>query len=55
MATRNYLDIKIHGPGTVPQLDSALRATGITLDREALDRLDAIFPGHDPAPEEYAW
>jgi len=33
-----------------------LRALEITLDQEALDRLDSIFPGPGgSAPEAYAW
>ncbi len=46
----------IVGPRTVEQLDGALRAVHITLDEEALGRLDQIFPGPGgPAPEAYAW
>jgi len=45
----------IIGPRTQEQLDSAIRALGVTLDAAALARLDEIFPGHKPAPENYAW
>jgi aryl-alcohol dehydrogenase-like predicted oxidoreductase len=45
----------IVGPRTQEQLDSALRATTIELDAAALARLDEIFPGKKPAPEQYAW
>jgi aryl-alcohol dehydrogenase-like predicted oxidoreductase len=45
----------IVGPRTQQQLDSALRALELTLDAAALARLDEIFPGKKPAPEEYAW
>jgi aryl-alcohol dehydrogenase-like predicted oxidoreductase len=45
----------ITGPRTMEQLDSAVRAVDIRLDQDALDKLDAIFPGHKPAPEDYAW
>ncbi len=45
----------IIGPRHKEQLESALRATSITLDQESLSRLDEIFPGHRPAPEDYAW
>jgi len=45
----------IVGPRTREQLDSAVRALDITLDEKALARLDEIFPGHRPAPEDYAW
>lgn len=46
----------IIGPRTVDQLDSAIRATEITLDAEVLAKLDAIFPGPGgEAPKAYAW
>ncbi len=46
----------IVGPRTLDQLEGALRATEITLDAGALDRLDKIFPGPGgQAPEAYAW
>ena len=45
----------IIGPRTQGQLDAALRALDVELDAEALARLDEIFPGHKPAPEDYAW
>ncbi|RKG66856.1 aldo/keto reductase [Corallococcus exercitus] len=45
----------IIGPRTAAQLDSALRALDVKLDEKALARLDEIFPGHKPAPEDYAW
>ena len=45
----------IIGPRTQGQLDAAVRALDITLDLDALGRLDAIFPGRRPAPEDYAW
>jgi aryl-alcohol dehydrogenase-like predicted oxidoreductase len=45
----------IIGPRTQDQLDSAVRALGVTLDASALSRLDEIFPGKKPAPEHYAW
>lgn len=45
----------IIGPRTMEQLDAAERAVEITLDESALKRLDEIFPGHKPAPEDYAW
>ena len=45
----------IIGPRTQDQLDSAVRALGVTLDASALARLDEIFPGHKTAPEDYAW
>lgn len=46
----------IIGPRTAGQLDGALRALEITLDEQALARLDEIFPGPGgAAPEAYAW
>ncbi|WP_188673586.1 aldo/keto reductase [Subtercola lobariae] len=45
----------IVGPRTQGQLDSALRAVDLKLDVAALARLDEIFPGKKPAPEQYAW
>lgn len=45
----------IIGPRTIEQLDGALRALEIELSKETLDKLDEIFPGHKPAPEDYAW
>jgi aryl-alcohol dehydrogenase-like predicted oxidoreductase len=46
----------IIGPRTVDQLDSSLRALEVTLDEEALTRLDEIWPGPGgTAPEAYAW
>ncbi|KIS29170.1 oxidoreductase [Arthrobacter sp. SPG23] len=45
----------IVGPRTQEQLDAAIRALDVTLDSDALKRLDDIFPGHRTAPEDYAW
>jgi len=45
----------IVGPRTREQLDAGIRALEVELDAAALERLDAIFPGHKPAPEDYAW
>ncbi|MDR6791901.1 aryl-alcohol dehydrogenase-like predicted oxidoreductase [Pseudarthrobacter oxydans] len=44
----------IVGPRTQEQLDAAVRALDVTLDADALKRLDDIFPGHRTAPEDYA-
>ena len=43
------------GPRTIEQLDTAVAALDLTLDEATLARLDEIFPGHQPAPEDYAW
>lgn len=45
----------IIGPRTAGQLDSAERAVELKLDADTLKKLDAIFPGHKTAPEDYAW
>jgi aryl-alcohol dehydrogenase-like predicted oxidoreductase len=45
----------IIGPRTQAQLDAGLRALEVTLDADALARLDEIFPGKKTAPEHYAW
>ena len=46
----------IVGPRTLEQLESAVRATEISLDEEILNKLDAIFPGPGgEAPKAYAW
>ncbi len=46
----------IIGPRTIEQLESTLRATEITLDKETLEKLDRIFPGPGgEAPKAYAW
>jgi aryl-alcohol dehydrogenase-like predicted oxidoreductase len=46
----------IIGPRTDEQLVSALRALDIQLEKDALERLDAIWPGPGgEAPEAYAW
>lgn len=45
----------IIGPRNLQQLESAVRAASISIDLASLARLDKIFPGHRPAPEDYAW
>ena len=45
----------IIGPRTGEQLEAAIRSLEVRLDEAALGRLDEIFPGHKPAPEDYAW
>ena len=46
----------IIGPRTLEQLESAVRATEITLDDDVLKKLDEIFPGPGgEAPMAYAW
>jgi aryl-alcohol dehydrogenase-like predicted oxidoreductase len=45
----------IVGPRTMEQLDGNLKSLDIELDAEMLAKMDEIFPGHQPAPEGYAW
>lgn len=45
----------IIGPGSLAQLESALRVPELKLSQAYLDRLDEIFPACGPAPEAYAW
>ncbi len=46
----------IIGPRTIEQLESAVRATEIVLDGDALAKLNEIFPGPGgEAPMAYAW
>ena len=55
LLTRPAVTGPIIGPRTVDQLDESLRALDLHLDEKVLARLDEIFPGHRPAPEDYAW
>lgn len=45
----------IIGPRTMEQLEGSLRALEIKLDEETNKKINEIFPGHKPAPEDYAW
>ena len=45
----------IIGPRTMEQLDGTQRTLDVKLDEDALRRLDEIWPGHQTAPEDYAW
>ena len=45
----------IIGPRTQEQLEGSLRALEIQLDEETNQKINEIFPGHKPAPEDYAW
>ena len=56
LLTRPGVASPIIGPRTVEQLDGSLRSLEISLDDDALTRLDEIFPGPGgTAPEAYAW
>jgi aryl-alcohol dehydrogenase-like predicted oxidoreductase len=45
----------IIGPRTMEQLQGSLRALDIQISDETNKKLDEIFPGHKPSPEDYAW
>lgn len=55
LLSRPGVTAPIVGPRTMEHFDGALRSLEVTLDEETLKALDAIFPGHRPAPEDYAW
>jgi len=55
LLTRPAVTAPIIGPRTTAQFEGALEAVEITLSDDVLARLDALFPGHKPAPEDYAW
>ncbi|MDA8044744.1 MAG: aldo/keto reductase [Actinomycetota bacterium] len=52
---RPAVSAPIIGPRTMEHFEGALRSLEVTLEEDTLKRLDAIFPGHRPAPEDYAW
>jgi aryl-alcohol dehydrogenase-like predicted oxidoreductase len=45
----------IIGPRTNEQMEGSLRALEIALSDETRKQLDELFPGHKPAPEDFAW
>jgi aryl-alcohol dehydrogenase-like predicted oxidoreductase len=55
LLTRPAVCSPIIGPRTIEQLTTSLRALELELDAASLAELDSIFPGHKPAPEDYAW
>ena len=55
LLSRPAVTAPIIGPRTREQLDTALAAVELEISPEHLGRLDQIFPGHKPAPEDYAW
>ncbi len=55
LLSRPGVTAPIVGPRTMDHFDGSLRSLEITLNDETLKALDAIFPGHRPAPEDYAW
>ena len=55
LLSRPAVTAPIVGPRTMEQLDSSLRALEVSLDADALARIDEIWPGFKTAPEDYAW
>jgi aryl-alcohol dehydrogenase-like predicted oxidoreductase len=55
LLSRPAVTAPIVGPRTMAQLDGSLRALEVTLDDDALARIDEIWPGYKTAPEDYAW
>lgn len=55
LLSRPAVTAPIIGPRIADQLDSAVRASELTLESATLEKLDEIFPGHRTAPEDYAW
>ncbi|ADI08017.1 putative sugar-phosphate dehydrogenase [Streptomyces bingchenggensis BCW-1] len=55
LLTRPGVTGPIVGPRVAEQLDSAIRASELTLSEELLTSLDEIFPGTGPSPEAFAW
>ncbi|HEU5034773.1 MAG TPA: aldo/keto reductase [Mycobacteriales bacterium] len=45
----------IIGPRTIEQLDEMVGVLDVELEEKTLARLDEIWPGHQTAPEDYAW
>jgi len=52
--TDGFLVLK-HGKTRREEAQRAIQALELELERETLGRLDGIFPGYRPAPEDYAW
>jgi aryl-alcohol dehydrogenase-like predicted oxidoreductase len=55
LLSRPAVTAPIVGPRTMAQLDGSLRALEVTLEDDALARIDEIWPGYKTAPEDYAW
>lgn len=55
LLSRPAVTAPIIGPRTPAHLDAAIGAFDLKLDQKTLDHLDELFPGHRPAPEDYAW
>lgn len=48
LLTRPAVTAPIIGPRTLAHLDAAVAALDLKLDQKTLDRLDELFPGHQP-------
>lgn len=55
LLTRKGVTAPIIGPRTIEQLDGAIRALELQLSDAHLQKLDEIWPGYKPAPEQYSW
>jgi aryl-alcohol dehydrogenase-like predicted oxidoreductase len=55
LLSRDGVTGPIIGPRTSDQLAHAAGALDVGLDDATLARLDEIWPGHQSAPEDYAW
>lgn len=52
----NVVTYPIIGPRTIDQLDQNVKASGLKLEKDILQKLDEIWPGPgNQAPEAYAW
>ncbi|MBU2494665.1 MAG: aldo/keto reductase [Bacteroidetes bacterium] len=52
----NVVTSPIIGPRTIDQLDQNVKASGLKLEKDILQKLDEIWPGPgNQAPEAYAW
>ncbi|TAK68246.1 MAG: aldo/keto reductase [Actinomycetota bacterium] len=55
LLTRPAVTAPIVGPRTSEQLAGMAAALDVTLDAATLQRIDEIFPGPGPSPEDFAW
>ncbi|SPT51235.1 aldo/keto reductase [Actinomadura madurae] len=55
LMSRPGVTAPIIGPRTADHLRDLLGATSVDVSAPVTERLDEIFPGHRPAPEDYAW
>ena len=55
LLTRPAVTAPIIGPRTLEQFSGSLHAVDVELSDKTLATLDDIFPGHQTAPEDYAW